>query len=259
MPAVLLIINADDLGISQQVNEAIFDMMAERRISSATLMANAPAVRQAAAQLRHFSNCSFGVHLNLTQFAPLTSGRGSRLLVDDSGQLSRAIETATPNLARLRAIYEEMCAQIDLLTSLGVPISHFDSHHHVHTTPYLFPALKAVQKHYRVNKVRISKNLYESEQPCPKGLYRKKQLYNWALRQIYRTYTTEAFTEMLSFYRESRRRPLFYRTIELMVHPGASYAVEETSVLKSDWLNNIGFPTEMIHYGQLAAAPGKSI
>jgi predicted glycoside hydrolase/deacetylase ChbG (UPF0249 family) len=256
---LLLIINADDLGISQQVNEAVFDLMAERRISSATLMANAPAVRHAAAQIQHFSNCSFGVHLNLTQFAPVTGGHASQLIVDGTGQFSRAIETASPRLARLRAIYEEWCAQIDLLISLGVPISHFDSHHHVHTTPYLFPVLKAVQKRYRVDKVRISKNLYQSEQPCPRGLYRKKQFYNWALRHIYPTCTTDAFTEMLSFYRESCRRTLLYRSIELMVHPGASYAAEETSVLKTDWLIDIGFPVEMIHYGQLAAARVKSL
>lgn len=214
-------------------------------------MANAPAVREAAAELKHFPHCSFGVHLNLTQFAPLKSGPGARLLVDGGGQLSRAIETATPSLARLRAVYEELCAQIDLLASLGVSISHFDSHHHVHTTPYLFPVLKAVQRRYRINRVRISKNLYHAEQPCSSRLYRKKQLFNWALRHIHRTVTTDVFTETLTFYRQSPGTTPAYRSVELMAHPGASYAGEETAVLQSDWLERIDYPVELVHYGQL--------
>jgi predicted glycoside hydrolase/deacetylase ChbG (UPF0249 family) len=256
MSRVLVIVNADDLGISQEVNEATFELMAEGRISSATLMANGPALRHATAQLGRFPQCSFGIHLNLTQFAPVKGGPGACLLMDDTGQMSRALETAVPTLARLKAIYEELCAQIDLLTSLGVPISHFDSHHHVHTTPYIFPALKAVQKRYGMKKVRISKNFYYAGEPCPKALYRKKQLFNWALRHIYRTYTTDVFTEMLSFYRESGRRIPQCGIAELMVHPGAPYAAEETAVVKSDWLRNPGFPLEMIHYGQLRASFG---
>jgi predicted glycoside hydrolase/deacetylase ChbG (UPF0249 family) len=251
VPAMLMIINADDLGMSQEVNDAIFDLMAERRISSATVMANGPAVRHAAAHLKYFPHCSFGVHLNLTQFEPVTRGPGSRLLVDETGQLSRAIETASPSAARLRAAYEEMCAQIELLASLGQQISHFDSHNHVHTRPLLFPSLKATQRRYGVRKVRIAKNLYTPEQPCSSGLYLKKRIYNWGLRTIYRTGTTDAFTEFLSFQQVRHQRELTYRSIELMVHPGASYAAGELAMLKSNWFGDGGMTLEMIDYRQL--------
>ena len=131
---------------------------------------------------------------------------GAGLLVDERGQLSRAIETASPNLARLKAVHEEMCAQVDLLASLGVPISHFDSHNHIHTKPFMFPALKAVQKRYGMRKVRISKNLYAPGQPMSQMLRWKKRAYNWALRNIYQTRTTDAFTELLSFCEASRTK-----------------------------------------------------
>jgi predicted glycoside hydrolase/deacetylase ChbG (UPF0249 family) len=246
----LVIVNADDLGRSQDVNDAIFDLMAEGRISSATLMANGPALTGATTQLKTFPNSSFGVHLNLTQFEPVKGGPGARLLVTESGQLSRAIETASPSMARMRAIYEELCAQVDRMTQLGVSISHFDSHHHVHTTPYILPAFKAIQKRYGVRKVRISKNLYSADEPCPTALRWMKGVYNWALRNVYRTCTTDLFTELTTFVKISQRASVPAGSVELMVHPGAPDSGAETAVLRSDWLAHIP-DSKLISYREL--------
>src|SRR6516165_8611936 len=112
MASIAIIVNADDLGMSGAVNEATFDLMSRGRISSATLLANAPAAREAARCAAAFPDCSFGVHLNLTQFEPLTKGSGARLLVDDWGQMTRANETVHQGSAWLKAIYDEACAQI---------------------------------------------------------------------------------------------------------------------------------------------------
>jgi predicted glycoside hydrolase/deacetylase ChbG (UPF0249 family) len=247
--SVLVIVNADDLGISEQVNDAIFELMAEGRISSATLMANGPAVRHAAIQLKHFPRCSFGAHLNLTQFEPMSRSVTSRLLVDGTGQMTRANEQSAPSRACLKAMYEEMRAQVEGLAALGVPISHFDSHNHIHTRPLVLPALKALQKHYGMRKVRISKNLYAADQPCSTGLRWKKGAYNWALRHVYRTTTTDAFTEFLTFCDTAGRTRSHYKSVELMVHPGASYAARETEVLRSSWLAEGGL--QLIDYGRL--------
>src|SRR5262245_49696065 len=247
-----MIINADDLGMSEEVNEAIFDLLAERRIFSATVIANAPATRHATAHLRLFPECSFGVHLDLTQFERLTGGPGARLLVNEHGELSRAIETADRSPARLRAAYDEICAQIELLSSLGQRISHFDSHNHLHSRPFMFPVLKAAQRRYGIRKVRISKNLYAPQEPVSRELYAKKRVYNWALRTLYRTRTTDVFTELLTFHQMRHRRDLTMRTIELMVHPGASYAAPEMAVLHSGWHHDLPTPTQIISYAQLS-------
>lgn len=69
-----IIVNADDLGMSEPVNEAIFQGMQLGTITSATVLSNGPAVRAATKQLHLFPKCSFGVHLNLTEFEPLCSG-----------------------------------------------------------------------------------------------------------------------------------------------------------------------------------------
>jgi chitin disaccharide deacetylase len=237
--------------MSPVVNDAVFELAAARRISSATMMANAPAVRQAALCVKRFPGCSFGVHLNLTKFEPVTRGAGSRLLLNGADQMSRAIERAPRSLARLRAVYEEMCAQIELVASLDVPISHLDSHHHIHTKPFFFLALKAAQRRYAIRKVRIAKNLYSRDQTCSRALRWKKRAYNRALRSMYRTQTTEAFTELLSF-REPQPGPgSEYRTVELMVHPAHPSYSEEAVALNSDWFDELRRTATLISYDEL--------
>jgi len=252
MRATSIIINADDLGLDPEVNDAIFELMGRRVISSATMMANAPALRDATARASRFPYCSFGAHLNLTQFEPLTGGSGAQRLVDGTtGGLSRAIETAVPTPGLLRAAYEEWCAQIELLASAGIAISHLDSHNHVHTRPQLFPVLKPVQRRYGIRKVRLAKNLYSTSQPCPAVLFLKKRLYNTALQRVYRTHTTAVFTELLTFADISRAERPPHPTVELMVHPGASYAKGEIQLLESDWFNGLGADVQLITYAQL--------
>jgi len=189
-----VIINADDLGISEHVNEAIFDLMAEKRISSATVMANGPALHHAASKLKHFPRCSFGAHLNLTEFQPVSAGRGAALLTDADGIMSRSILKKSFSLNLLSAMYEELCSQVNRLKSAGVGVSHFDSHHHVHTNPRVLPILKALQRRFGVHKVRITKNIYTCEVPVSSLLARQKLVYNWTLRKFYSTRTTEGFT-----------------------------------------------------------------
>lgn len=246
-----VVINADDLGISEEVNDAIFRLMAMRRISSATVMANGPALRHALSDIKHFSHCSFGAHLNLTQFSPVKSGPGTTFPTGGDGQMERDLHRHGFSLKMLSAMYEELCAQVEVLASAGIQLSHFDSHHHVHTQPQVLPVLKAMQRRFGIRKVRLSKNIYTSRQPLKTSLKRKKQIYNWALRHLYATRTTEGFTDLLSYKTEAECRVLPHRSVELMVHPGAHYAAEETAVLQSDWLAASGLAQRLINYNQL--------
>ena len=45
-----LILNCDDLGISESVNECIFALMEQEKVTSATLLMNCPFAEAAAAQ-----------------------------------------------------------------------------------------------------------------------------------------------------------------------------------------------------------------
>lgn len=246
-----IIVNADDLGINARINDVIFDLMARKRVTSATLMANGPALEDAARQLRHFPGCSFGIHLNLTQFEPVSRGAGAKLLTNGDGSFSRAIVNVRPTAAIFRAMYAELCAQVERLLALGVPISHIDSHHHVHTVPRVLPVFKAVQRRYRIPKIRISKNIYSEETPCPPHLLVEKRLYNWVLRNLVASQTTQGFTDLISFSAAARCYPIRHRTIEIMVHPGKLQLEEELALLESPWEETLPFPTRLISYNGL--------
>src|SRR5450755_894951 len=138
-PPVKIIVNADDFGISPEVNEAILELLATNRITSTTMIANGPAIEEAARWVGRWPECSFAAHLNLTEFKPLSAK--SSFLASENGEMARSnVEHALPTPRMLQAVYEECSRQIQRLLDLGVPLSHIDSHQHTHTIPQLFPA-----------------------------------------------------------------------------------------------------------------------
>jgi predicted glycoside hydrolase/deacetylase ChbG (UPF0249 family) len=245
-----IIVNADDLGKTEEANHAIFELMARNRVSSATIMANGPAFEHAIRGLRQLRDRSFGIHLNLTEFEPLSRGPGTRLLTDRNGLLVRDIVRAAWKLRLLHAAYTELCAQVDRLVASGVSVSHIDSHHHVHTVPSIFPVIKGVQRRYGLRKIRISRNIYTGQTPCSPALRAKKLLYNWALRAD--SETTEGFTDLTSFFEVASNHTIRQRTIEIMVHPGEPRCERETALLSSPWEETLPFEIQHVNYKQFS-------
>lgn len=251
MSAVKVIVNADDLGCTPDVNRAIFDLIDCGRVTSATLMANAPAIEEAAKELKQFPRVSFGVHLNLTEFWPLAPTPGLAPILGADGKFNNNIRSILLDGRTKQAILTEWCAQIDRLRALGVTLSHFDSHHHVHTVAGLFPVLKALQSRYAVRKVRLTRNLYDVGQKLRPGLRPAKGVWNMALRHIYATRTTETFTSLESFHSQVSHGYRPAGTIELMVHPGNKDFVDETSLLAGPWIEKVEPKLELISYHEL--------
>src|SRR5208337_585427 len=120
---IQIIVNADDLGMSAEVNEAIFRAIEDGVVTSATILSNGSAVIPAARMLHRFPNCSFGVHLNLTEFQPLCAESHTALssILDERNCFNKnAIRAIRITLPMLRGIYSEWCAQIDNLIHFGV-------------------------------------------------------------------------------------------------------------------------------------------
>jgi predicted glycoside hydrolase/deacetylase ChbG (UPF0249 family) len=247
-----IISHADDLGISRKVSERIFDLMAQGHLTSASLMVNGEDAEWAAAETAKHPCCSFGVHLNLTEFMPLTNDQGLRPILDSQGRFAgNRIRQVKITSALREAVYKEWCAQIERALSLGVKVSHLDSHHHTHTIPGLFWTLKRVQKRYGIRKVRLTKNIYVGE--CvSKLLLVKKAAWNFALRHCYCTKTTTGFTSFKEFYHLLRAgHKLRQSSIELMSHPGAAAYEQETLLLAGPWKEEIRGKIELISYYDL--------
>jgi predicted glycoside hydrolase/deacetylase ChbG (UPF0249 family) len=115
----LLIVNADDLGLCDSVNEGIFTAHRRGIVTSATLMVRQPAATMAARAAASLPSLGVGLHLDLGQWD----------FVDGAWiEAYRRCDTDDP-----AAVASECRAQLDLFRSLvGRDPSHLDSHQHVH-------------------------------------------------------------------------------------------------------------------------------
>jgi len=249
---MLMIINADDLGLSITVNKAIFDLLAGGHITSTSLLANAPATEDAVVELRRQKNRSFGVHLNVTGFHPLTRNAELSPILDSTGCFAGNSIRSTPITWQLReAIFQEWSTQIDRLFAMGLTPSHIDSHHHVHTIPGLFFVLKRVQRRFGIRKVRISKNIYSAKNQASHSLLLRKRIWNTALRQYYPTITTGGFTNLVDFFDAAQHQKIRCRSVEIMVHPGGDGYGEETELLVTSWQDLLPFQVTLIDFSSL--------
>jgi len=252
-----IIVNADDLGQDNMGNEYAFRLMSQGKVTSATLMANGPALEGAVEKIKYFPKISFGIHLNATEFKPLTTNKDLGVLLDVNGAFSgiERFSSVKKDLILLKAIYKEWCAQIEKLLSLGVKISHIDSHHHIHVTGSMFPIIKMVQMKYHIRKIRISKNIYIPASRSKTKIF-LKGIYNFALGNIYKSQTARGFAGLDTFYKVFSKDGLNgkkFESVEVMVHPGRvdmNYG-EENRILEIDWQKEIPFEITFISYNDL--------
>lgn len=257
-----LIINADDLGMNEDVNFAIFGLMARGQVTSATILANAPAAGSALRQLHSHPTCSFGVHLNMTQFRPLTAETALAPFLAADGEFHHASLRGALSPAAVEGIAREWQAQVAHVRAQGATPSHVDSHHHVHSHPYLFPAIGRFLKRTGVPRVRISKNVngprFAGDRESTLG-DSVRSIANWAVNSGLRRLakTADGFTSLADFHAlyvsGAFDAPLWRRrnhwTLELMVHPGHPSYAEETALLTSGWLDEI--PHQRVSYNVL--------
>jgi predicted glycoside hydrolase/deacetylase ChbG (UPF0249 family) len=247
-----IIVNCDDLGMSAVVNEAIFELMDQGRATSATLMANAPAFESAVSQTGNYPSCSFGVHLNVTEFAPLSSHAGLGPLLNDHGEFAGLTLIDRREFRWTKAlcagVYAEWSAQIERALAHGVPISHLDSHHHVHTRFGLMGVLKRLRQRFGIPRIRLRRNVGSSTSPMGMGRRATNQAWNLALRYVVWAQTSDRFAAFSTLYDDLCSGATRPGVIELMCHPGNERFVAETALLRGDWRERMSREARLISY-----------
>ena len=160
-----LIVNADDLGADEARNAGIFDGIAAGIITSCSLLPNGPALEDAIEKIRvrNLKNISFGIHLNLSEGKPLSSGLRHLTGPDGSflGKASAQRLLAHCGNAELEGeIRREFIAQILRLQNAGIPIDHLDGHQHVHILPAVATLTAEVAKANAIPWVRVPEEPY---------------------------------------------------------------------------------------------------
>lgn len=130
--AKLLIIHADDLGISMEENKACIAALTKGPVNSGSIMVPCEGFQEIAGFALANSNADLGIHLTLTcerdflRWGPVTSlGRDSGIL-DSTGCFHRKGKEISG--ANLDDIEQEFRAQIEKALDAGIDITHLDSH-----------------------------------------------------------------------------------------------------------------------------------
>ena len=290
MKKLNVIINADDLGMSDTVNEAIERAICVGCISSSTIMANAPAFNDVIRIVKQYPQISFGVHLNVDEFTPLSNTDIFRKynILDDAGQFKKEVLHGFSRIEEdlVSAIYEEWKAQLDKVFAAGIVPSHVDSHEYTHGIIELQNALINLLNEYGIKKVRrkaytsipemivnrgVGTNTISNDSNSPAPQLTGPQLNNsffyrrliqlkdgykhrlWIQKMRKEGFILTDFFDSYQMFMNAYPKLLkygCYRTVELMAHPGHHGYQKETEFLMQKKLADV-CQYELINYKDL--------
>ena len=139
MTSPVLVVNADDYGLTPGVCEGILRAGQDGIVTSTSVLAVAPAFRTRAAALRD-SGLGVGCHVALVGEDPLLLGPSEvPTLVDASGRPPSSWRELLRRWVRGRVdpddVRREAAAQLAACRAAGLSVDHLDTHQHVHLLP----------------------------------------------------------------------------------------------------------------------------
>ena len=153
-----LIINADDFGLHEFINEGIIEGHAAGCVTSTSIMACGNAFEHAIDLAKQHPQLGVGVHLTLVGARPVARGDIHTLLNSDSGFFSNYLEFVPrfySGLISLEHIEYELRCQMQKVAGRGIVISHIDTHQHLHILPGMQEIFIKLAREFNVTKIRI--------------------------------------------------------------------------------------------------------
>jgi len=154
--ARLLIIHADDFGMAHSVNRAISEALENGWVTSASILVPCPWLPEVARWAQSHPQADLGIHQALNsewtdfRWGPVSSRDKVPSLLDGQGYLP-LLETQVARQAKPAEVEGELRAQIDRARSLGIPLTHLDTHMGALLgTPELIQMYREVAQDYRL-------------------------------------------------------------------------------------------------------------
>lgn len=161
MTGRLLIVNADDFGLTPGVSRGILAAHREGVVSSTSLLAVAPAFELAVALASSGDADQLGVGAHLAAVGedpPLLSAAEVPSLVGRRGGFAPSWRSFLARAAAGRVdpddLRREFSAQLDRISTAGVTIDHVDTHQHLHLWPMVGDVVLALARSRGITAVR---------------------------------------------------------------------------------------------------------
>jgi chitin disaccharide deacetylase len=155
-----LIINADDFGLHEEINNGIIRCFQEGCLTSTSLMCGAPAFEHAVALLKMNTNLGVGVHLTLVGgISPVLPVKEVSSLVDANGlffsDYKVFIKKFYQGQVKKNEIKKELEAQMHKAAATGLAFTHVDSHQHLHVLPGIVPIIVSLCQQFAIRAIRL--------------------------------------------------------------------------------------------------------
>lgn len=241
----LLIVNADDLGLSPGVTDGIIEGYKRGIVTSTTVLINAPDAQHAVHRVcTEFPSLGLGLHLNLSYGMPAAPPASVPTLVNETGMFSCS---SYGDLAHNSAHFDpnqvllEFKAQLALFVhQAGRLPDHLDSHHHVariHTN--IFAAMLKLAQDHNI-PIRNYEATFTPEYIDNKPYINTADMIAIRqLREVYAKYlqvrTPSVYPLGFTFYDTNANKEHLIRILEnlplgiseVMCHPGYGIGLEE--------------------------------
>ncbi len=152
----LLVIHADDFGMSHSVNRAIIEALENHWVTSASILVPCPWFPEAARWAKTHPEADLGIHLALNsewttlRWGPVSAQPKGSSLLDPDGYLPLTTDYVASH-AKISDVETETHAQIDKARAAGINLTHLDTHMGaIVTTPDLIKAYLGLGQAYKL-------------------------------------------------------------------------------------------------------------
>jgi hopanoid biosynthesis associated protein HpnK len=231
-----VIVNADDFGLTTEINQGIIRAFEEGIVTSTSLSANGEAFREAVAFINTTPSLDVGIHLTLVEERPVLPPQTIPSLVENTGRFRKKAQVFFVDYLKgkisMQEVKTEFHAQAKKILDHGISITHIDSHQHIHILPKIADITIELAEEYGIKYIRYPKEDIEFRKILSARkikrlvqqmavnffcLYSRNRLKNYSLDQFFGFYDGGRLDKekLIQIFRKVSRG-----TSELMCHPG---------------------------------------
>lgn len=182
-------IHADDFGLTESVNDAIYDLITNKKLHSASLIVNGCAVDSAVNLWKREQDFPIYLHLCLTEGPANDYKKATTNLISKNGLMNISfLKLLLASLLPKKNLYRkdlevqlksEIISQIKKFTALtGLRSISLDGHQHVHLIPLVLEIILDLKEEYSINWIRSTNESIPSG--IPLSIW-AKTIYNGGL------------------------------------------------------------------------------
>ena len=161
MPNYQLLVNADDFGRHVLIDQAVKRCVEDGCLRSATLMPGGKAFDDAVEVARCHPELGVGIHLTLVNGFPVCEAKDIPSLVTKEGVFFdnhvEFVKHFLKGQIAMEDVRRELMAQAAKMERTGLPLTHVDSHQHMHMLPGVIDISLDVAASLNLDAVRISR------------------------------------------------------------------------------------------------------